>query len=155
MGVLLQNILSHELPFSYEIVAVSDGSTDNTSEIVRGYAKYGVRLLIHPRRYGKSAALNTIVNESRGEIVVVVSADTQPAKGSISSMVSYLKRNSSCGLCWGRPLQVGSDGMAGKLFSFSLRLHALHSLRLSDAGVILPTNTFFTMVPIQERLYRT
>lgn len=134
--MLLQNLLSQELPFSYEIVVVSDGSTDSTTEIVRRYAKYGVRLFNHPRRYGKSAALNTIMNQSRGEIVVIVSADTQPAKRSISSMIDCLKEDSRCGLCWGRPLQARSDSMAEKLFSYSFRLHALHSLSLSDAGVL-------------------
>jgi cellulose synthase/poly-beta-1,6-N-acetylglucosamine synthase-like glycosyltransferase len=136
MELLLQNLLSQELPFNYEIVGVSDGSTDSTAKIVRRYAKHGVRLFTHPRRYGKSAALNTIMNQSRGEIVVIVSADTQPAKNSISSIVSYLKKDSRCGLCWGRPLEARSDSMAGRLFSYSFRLHSLHSLRLGDAGAL-------------------
>src|SRR5690554_6675566 len=54
----LENILSLDYPRErLEVPIASDGSSDNTDEIVRRYADRGVRLLSLPRQ-GKAAALN-------------------------------------------------------------------------------------------------
>ena len=50
----------------WEIVLVSDGSTDDTDEIARGFADRGVRLIAYPDRRGKGAALRIGLAAARG-----------------------------------------------------------------------------------------
>jgi cellulose synthase/poly-beta-1,6-N-acetylglucosamine synthase-like glycosyltransferase len=55
---------------------VADGSDDRTPQIVSEFRNYGVRLLFHPRREGKTAALNRAVPASSGEILLFSDANT-------------------------------------------------------------------------------
>jgi cellulose synthase/poly-beta-1,6-N-acetylglucosamine synthase-like glycosyltransferase/peptidoglycan/xylan/chitin deacetylase (PgdA/CDA1 family) len=60
---------------SFEVVVVDDGSSDGTAQIVEGLGLERVRV-VQQENEGKSAALNTGLRASTGEIVVMVDADT-------------------------------------------------------------------------------
>ena len=67
----LKTILSLNYPRErMDILVVSDGSTDRTDEIARGFASQGVRFLRVPHG-GKAAALNAGVPLVSGEILVL------------------------------------------------------------------------------------
>src|SRR5579883_745827 len=57
------------------VIVVSDGSTDRTAEIVKGFENRGIELVERPRRRGKIANLNEIVPGVREEIVVLSDAN--------------------------------------------------------------------------------
>jgi peptidoglycan-N-acetylglucosamine deacetylase len=62
---------------SYEILVIDDGSRDKTSEIVRDSFADDQRVsLFTVVNIGKAAALNFGLNYARGEIVIVLDADT-------------------------------------------------------------------------------
>jgi len=62
-----------------EVIAVDDGSTDGTPEILRRLEREGVldRLVFHVRNRGKGAALRSGFEAATGEIVVVQDADLE------------------------------------------------------------------------------
>ncbi|WP_372683955.1 glycosyltransferase, partial [Desulfosarcina sp.] len=67
------NILNLDYPKEkYEIIIVSDGSTDDTNQIVERYsAKFNrTRLLAHFPSKGKPYSLNKGVHQARGEIII-------------------------------------------------------------------------------------
>jgi cellulose synthase/poly-beta-1,6-N-acetylglucosamine synthase-like glycosyltransferase len=56
------------------ILVASDGSDDETNQVVTAYAGRGVTLLAFPARRGKAACLNDAVAGSEGEIIVFADA---------------------------------------------------------------------------------
>jgi biofilm PGA synthesis N-glycosyltransferase PgaC len=72
----VRNLLALSYPPGLcEIVVVSDGSTDSTSEILTAYRQNPhVRALLHAEQAGKASGLNSGVAAARGEIVFFVDA---------------------------------------------------------------------------------
>jgi len=59
-----------------EIIAVSDGSTDGTDQIIQGLRSPQVRYIRQEPRQGKTAALNRAAREASGEILVFSDANS-------------------------------------------------------------------------------
>lgn len=71
-----------------EIIVASDGSTDHTDEIVRGFADHGVKLVRVEGRVGKTATQNQALLQARGEIVIFSDATARYALASIRNIVA-------------------------------------------------------------------
>lgn len=86
----LDNLLQQDYPPErLEIVVASDGSTDGTEAILRGYERRGLRLLALPRS-GKAAALEAAVAASGGEVLVFTDANSQFAPDAIRRLLRPL-----------------------------------------------------------------
>ena len=71
----LLNFLALDYPSDrLEILVGSDGSTDRTVERARAFEERGIRVFPFAARRGKPAALNDLIAECRGEIVVLADA---------------------------------------------------------------------------------
>jgi cellulose synthase/poly-beta-1,6-N-acetylglucosamine synthase-like glycosyltransferase len=70
-----------------EIIVASDGSTDGTDDIVRGYAPR-VRLLRVEGRGGKTVAQNAAVREARGDILVFSDVTTVYTPATVREMIA-------------------------------------------------------------------
>jgi len=86
----IENSLSLDYPRDkLTILVASDGSNDQTVEIVEDYADLGVRLFHRPVRAGKSAVLNAVVNTIRDEVVVFTDANAMFAEDALKRLVSH------------------------------------------------------------------
>lgn len=88
IGETLADKLRQDYPRAkLRIVVVSDGSTDRTDEIVRGFADRGVELLRVEGRGGKAIALNHAMRVASGEIVVFCDANSLFAPDAVRRIV--------------------------------------------------------------------
>jgi cellulose synthase/poly-beta-1,6-N-acetylglucosamine synthase-like glycosyltransferase len=94
-------------PEKVEIIFVSDGSTDETNEILRGAARPGLRTIVLPTRGGKSNALNQGVAAARHDILVFSDAATLFAPGTLQQLVQHFS-DRTVGVVCGALQFVGS-----------------------------------------------
>jgi glycosyltransferase involved in cell wall biosynthesis len=73
--------------YSYEIIVVDDGSTDDVQAVVAAFA--GVRLIRQPHS-GPSVARNCGAREARGTIVLFTDSDCRPCREWLEAMVRPL-----------------------------------------------------------------
>ncbi len=74
-----------------QVVVASDGSSDETAEIVRRYTDRGIRLLDYQPNRGKSATLNAAIAETGGEILVLSDANTEYESVAIRKLVRWFR----------------------------------------------------------------
>jgi glycosyltransferase involved in cell wall biosynthesis len=73
---VLQRVFA--LPLRAEVIAVDDGSTDSTPQILDRYAvSDGLIVLRHERNRGKGAAVRTGIARSTGAVVLIQDADME------------------------------------------------------------------------------
>lgn len=71
----------------YEILAINNNSTDRTASVLRTFKKNKKVKILTEKIQGKFAALNRGVLSARGEIVVIIDADTQLARDALENIV--------------------------------------------------------------------
>jgi cellulose synthase/poly-beta-1,6-N-acetylglucosamine synthase-like glycosyltransferase len=69
-----------------EIIVIDDGSSDRTHQIAQSYSERGVKV-VHRPNGGKAVALNHGLLFARGEIIVIVDADSQICKNTLIELV--------------------------------------------------------------------
>lgn len=74
--------------YSYEIIFVDDGSADGSWRVIEGLVAQNpsVRAIKFRRNYGKSAALNTGFQASKGKVVITLDADLQDSPDEIPDL---------------------------------------------------------------------
>jgi O-antigen/teichoic acid export membrane protein len=88
----LRELMAHleEVP-SFEVIVVSDGSTDDTLEIAREFASSAVRVFHYAQGSGKGHALRVGLNEARGEYVGYVDSDGDIDPDAIGPFLALMK----------------------------------------------------------------
>jgi cellulose synthase/poly-beta-1,6-N-acetylglucosamine synthase-like glycosyltransferase len=110
IGSTLANLLlSHYLQDLFEIIVVSDASTDGTDRIVEQFAEQNVRLLRQTSRAGKTAALNRAVMHAKGEILVFADANSCHAPEALAELVANFN-DPEVGYVTGRMVYTDPDG---------------------------------------------
>lgn len=108
-----------------EIIVVSSASTDRTDEIVREYEKKDPRIkfIVQEERKGKSSAINLFLKAATGDILIIESADTIPAKNTIEKLAAPFY-DETIGMTGGRPEPINNPkSFIGFAVCMMWRLH--------------------------------
>ncbi|MCX6710084.1 MAG: glycosyltransferase [Candidatus Woesearchaeota archaeon] len=81
----LDSLLSQKIGRSYEIIAVDDGSRDETPKILSEYRKRGIRVITQ-KNAGPASARNAGWKKARGKIVAFTDSDCRPVQDWLSSI---------------------------------------------------------------------
>ena len=92
IGQCIDSLVNHNIPPSeFEIIAIDDGSPDNSGYILDQYAKKCSNLkVIHKQNQGLSEARNTGLDEAQGEYVWFVDSDDWIQPGALVDIKNSL-----------------------------------------------------------------
>ncbi|MCL4430218.1 MAG: glycosyltransferase [Chloroflexi bacterium] len=138
IGTLLNNVLyEQELPVNSEVLVVCSGCTDTTTDIVQKFAAKDSRLKVNieDKRSGKASAINYILSNATGDVILFVSADTLPKKGSFSRLISKLQMP-NVGIVCGNPMPINPPtSIVGRLVQLLWNFHGHVFEELNDSGL--------------------
>jgi len=81
--------------FTYEIIYVDDGSTDNSWEVIEGLKTQNPNVcgIKFRRNYGKSPALHCGFRKTQGDVVITMDADLQDSPDEIPELYRMIKED--------------------------------------------------------------
>lgn len=152
IGRLLQAVLDSRLATAVlsEVIVVASGCTDRTEDIVRDFASRDprIRLLVQPVREGKASAMNWFIREAREDVLVLSSADLQPAPDALERLVAPFA-DPEVGLTGCHPVPI-NDPAVFMGFAAHLLWGLHHALNLSGAlkvGEMIAFRRVFERIP--------
>ena len=86
---VVRRVLSANIPLELELIAVDDGSTDGSADVLQRLASEDarIRVVCHPHNRGKGAALRTAIDHISGGIAVVQDADLEYNPAEFSALL--------------------------------------------------------------------
>lgn len=110
VGEAIQSILRQSFK-DFELVAVDDGSTDRSAEVVRELASQDPRIRFVSREHaGITATRNETVRMAQGRYLAMMDADDISLPDRLAKQVAYLDSHPECVLVGSRVLLIDSDG---------------------------------------------
>jgi dolichyl-phosphate beta-glucosyltransferase len=141
VGATLERVLAYvaERGWNAEIIAVNDGSRDNTAEIIRGFAEKNSRLraLDNPGNRGKGYSVRNGMLHAQGEILLFSDADLSSPIEEASKLLAAIADGAdvAIGSRWLRSdLQTQRQPLHRQVFGrvFNLMLRITLGLRFKD-----------------------
>jgi cellulose synthase/poly-beta-1,6-N-acetylglucosamine synthase-like glycosyltransferase len=151
IGILLECILQQRLRTAIltEIIVVISGCTDNTEEVVRENMNRDgrIRLLVQEHREGKASAMNLFMEEANEDVLILSSADLQPAPDTLELLISPFA-DPELGMTACRPEPVNDpDTFMGFAAHLLWGLHHQMNLHGFKAGEMIAFRKVFTRIP--------
>ena len=84
----LDSVLNQTTRFSFQVIVINDGSTDNTKDILIDYINIDNFTLINQDNKGFSGARNAGIDVSRGKYLMFVDSDDILSKNAIENLLS-------------------------------------------------------------------
>lgn len=120
-----------ELKEDFEIIAVDDGSTDNSEKEIIKIGDPHIKLIKHPKNLGLGHAIRTGINNAKGDLLVTLDTDFTFSPKFIPLLLENLKKKPNIDFIIGSPalggheknihsLRVIVSKMANKTYSFLL-----------------------------------
>ena len=91
----LDSIFHQSTQYSYEVILVDDGSTDNSVEIIKTRKEKNI-ILFQQKNAGPSVARNKGVELAHGKYVTFIDADDYWEDGYVDFLVGFLEKHQEC-----------------------------------------------------------
>lgn len=85
---------------NFEIIVVNDASTDNTDEVMAQLKDQRLKYIVHEKNQRLSAARNTGINASKGEILFLLDADDLFHPEKLEAHVKFLDEHPEIGVSY-------------------------------------------------------
>lgn len=82
-----------------EVIIINDGSTDNTSNILKSYRDTRIKILVNEPNQGLVRSLNRAINEAQGTLLARMDADDIALSRRIQTQVSIFEKQPELALC--------------------------------------------------------
>lgn len=137
VSTVMENIRNE---FSYEIICVDDGSSDETVKTIDQYAARSkkIRLLSFSRNFGHQAAVSAGIHECRGDYAVIIDADLQDPPELIPQMLTLCSEKHANGVYAVRSARKGESVFKKLTAAIFYRFLAM----LSEYDIPLDTGDF-------------
>ncbi|MCX7670442.1 MAG: glycosyltransferase [Anaerolineae bacterium] len=151
IGPLLDALLNqhlHDVEIT-EIIVIASGCTDNTVPIVERYAAANplIKLIVQPKREGKTAAINLFLAHAREDICVLESGDTLPAEDSVEHLVRMFA-DPTVGMVGAHKVPVNTpDHLVGLFTHLRLRLEHQLCLEIPRLGEMIAFRKVLDRIP--------
>jgi glycosyltransferase involved in cell wall biosynthesis len=135
----------------FEIIAVDDGSTDESRAVLDSFGT-AIRVLEHPGRSnrGQSASINLGLRAARGEFIAILDSDDLWAPEKLALQVACLEAHPEVGLVYGNGWAIDDNGKRSHAFyKDEHREDSDPSRVLMDCYFALPTNSL-----VRARVFR-
>ncbi len=98
----LESLLSQQTNFDYEVIAIDDGSTDDSfTKMQQVAAKYAhLSVLQNPQNVGLAKTQQRLLGCARGEYLVYVDGDDLALPRKLQVLADYLDSHPDCSLCY-------------------------------------------------------
>lgn len=135
----IDSVLSQDFE-DFELIVVDDGSTDNTQDILDGYARDIIALRQDNR--GVSAARNAGIASASGQLIAFLDSDDLWLPGKLSRQVDFFKSNPDVMICQTEELWIRNGKRVNpkkrhKKFSGMIFKHSLPLCIVSPSAVVL------------------
>lgn len=145
--------------FSYEIIFIDDGSTDNSWEIIQQLSELhpevqGIRF---QKNFGKSQALHAGFARAKGEVVITMDADLQDSPDEIPElyrMITEGKYDLVSGWKKKRYDSVISKNLPSKLFNYAARKTSGVQLHDFNCGLKAYKNDVIKTIEVTGEMHR-
>lgn len=89
----------------FELIVVDDGSTDDTSELLKSYGDR-IRILCQENR-GPAAARNLGIRHARGRWILIQDSDDLSTPDHLESLFAFAEKNPDCGMVFANGAYLG------------------------------------------------
>ena len=140
--------------FDYEILAVNDGSLDNSVDILKTIAKNNrkIKVINFTSNFGQTAAISAGIDHSSGDIIIPIDSDLENDPNDILSLIAKMSEGYDVVSGWRKSRWQGSF-ITRKLPSIvaNLFISKITGIKLHDYGCTL--KAYKREVIIGVRLY--
>lgn len=146
------------LDYTYEIIYVDDGSTDNSLKILQGLLQTDpthVKIVELQRNFGKTTAMVAAFQNASGEVIVTMDADLQDDPAEIPGMLETLNAGNDLVVAWRKErMDKAKKKLSSRIFNNTVSRLAGIPLHDFNCGFKAYRHTVIKSIRLYSDLHR-